>query len=200
MKSYIVIILMFAVVSCAPDKFILRKMTDYLVEGYILKNVDSVEVKLDNTMELSSGSMVALRTFGITETHFDMTTELLEGEGAEFYFRTAIDKFDVHPALKFKLSSSGCNFYENNNLLGIIDSIKFDPKNNGRLHIRNNGNKYLVTYNCDTLKYGSTSIENSEFLIIKPLPGSKIRIKTFDVFVEDGLEEFNVDKKNHKIH
>ena len=181
--------------GCTPDRFLIRHSNEAPIDGFIMQNIDSVDVRIDQSIIISSGGVIAVRKIPLTEQNFDMTIELLEGTGADFYFKTAIDKFKEHPNLMLNLNTSSTELFENNNLITKVDSIKLIQKTKGRLHIRNTGNRFLITYNCDTVKYGTTKVENSEFLIIKPHESSKLKLGNISIEEEDYIDYFLPEKK-----
>lgn len=160
--------------GCHPDRFSLNKSNENKIEGFIMSpNLERVEITADNEFVLYEGGMVSLRTLGLTQLFADFTVTLINGEGLTFYFRTVQNGFPEQPFIKFDYTTNGCSVSENGRLLVTVDSIKARIKETSRINIINDGKLINITVDCDTVFYGSTELNATEFVLIKPYEQSR---------------------------
>lgn len=161
-------LLVILITGCYPDRFSLNKRDDNRIEGFIMTpDFDKVEITADNEFTLYEGSMVSLRTVGLTQLAADFTVNLINGEGLSFYFRTVQHDFPRQPFIKFDYTTNGCSVYENERLLVSVDSVKARHKEPSRIIISNDGKLINITVDCDTVFYGRTELNATEFVLIK---------------------------------
>ncbi|MFH1050277.1 MAG: hypothetical protein V1779_05020 [bacterium] len=182
MKTKLIIgfILLITISACHPDIFYLNRNVSETEEisGFIIGSLDSVEQFAKNGMMLYSGSMIDMycNEIPITQFQADFTTELNRGSGLSFSFRTIIDHFELHPNITFEYSTNGCKVFDSGKLLTNVDSIKAEINKPARIIIENYGKLFNIVVDCDTVFYGRTELHATQHMILKPFPGSDIRL------------------------
>lgn len=160
--------------GCHPDRFSLNRSDENRIEGFIMSpDFEKVEITADNEFVLYEDAMVSLRTLGLTQLLADFTVVLINGEGLTFYFRTVQNGFPEQPYIKFDYTTKGCSVSENGKLLVTVDSIKAKIKEPARVNIMNDGKLINITVDCDTVFYGRTDLNATEFVIVKSYEQSR---------------------------
>jgi hypothetical protein len=182
-----ILVSMLVLISCSPHKFALNKKSENRIEGFIMSNdYDKVEITADNELVLYEGSMVSMRTYNLTQLYADFTVTPLRGDGVSFYFRTVQNNFIKQPYIKFNFSSGGSSVEENGNLIATADSIKARIKESSRVRIMNDGILFNITVDCDTVYSGLTSLLATEFVVVAPMPDSRVLLS--GIFFDDVIK------------
>lgn len=176
LKIVTTLIILLLIISCQYEKFALNKEFGNRIDGLIMTHYDSVRQINDNSIFMKSETKVALRSEFVTQFVGDFTVKIPEGEGINFYFRTAVDKFEIHPAIKFDYSFGGSKVYENNVLIRTVDTVMAKPNQEVRIKIMNYGKHYIITVDCDTVIHKRTDIPLTEFIIIETRKNTKAEI------------------------
>lgn len=168
------LIISFIIFGCHPDRFSLNKRDDNRIEGFIMSpDFEKVEITADNELVLYEGAFISLRTLGLTQIFADFTVTLMNGEGLTFYFRTVQNGFPNQPFIKFDYTTQGCSVNENDKLIISVDSIKAKIKVPSKIRIINDGKLVTITVDCDTVYYGKTQLNATEYVLIKPYEQSR---------------------------
>jgi len=174
----ILILLFTLIIACSPDQFYLnpRAVDSEEISGLIIGNLDNVDVYAKNALKINDSGMVDLICSygGITQFKADMTTNLLDGNGVRFAFRTIMDTYDTHPSITFDFTTEGCYVNENNISLTKVDSIKAKLGGKSRILIENYGKLVNIVVDCDTVYFGPTKLHATEHIIVSPLKSSNV--------------------------
>jgi hypothetical protein len=183
-----IILVIFILISCTPDKFTLNNKSEYRIEGLIMSNLDCVEVDKDNAIMLHPGGRAALRTFDLTQLLADFSVNIYSGQGIRFAIRTVSKYYPNSPSLVFDYSLSGCKIIENDKIIGFNDSVKVKFKEPARIIIKNDGEFYSIKVDCKEVFKGFTKIPSTEYIILETLMESEAYvygIKFANVIKED---------------
>lgn len=175
-SDYRLILLMMALtglaVSCAflpePDKFVLDRRTNSPIQCTILSNTDSVEKRNDNEMMIYNGGICALKREDITQSHFMCSLNVNSGKGIKFYFRSDPKKFRDDKGIMLDFNERGSFIFEDGKHVQTVDTIRLQKNFPILLQIKQDGSKYLILADCDTVYRGITSLTATEYMIIKP--------------------------------
>lgn len=179
-KYIISVVIILLLWSCQdPYWFVLNNRTSHswLLHGHKMCDMDSVEVYADDAFYMHQQSRVALRKVEMTEFEADFTLKIMQGHGVNFYLRSAMHNFESHNQVKFSYDSSGCNIFENGELIRYVDSVYAEPDERKRVIIKNFSHSYLILVDCDTVIYSRTKIPNSEYIIIESQENAEIDIR-----------------------
>lgn len=192
MKKYyiiIVFIMMLMIQSCiVKDTFTLYPSKTENIEVRKMSVMGTFEEVNDNSVMLSEGGFIALKKYGITDLVSDITVDIKEGEGAMFALRSASNNNELHPAILFTYSKNGFAVQEKGKPLISLDKYKAIEKEPSRIVFINDGKRYDIIVDCDSVYTGFTEIPNTEYLLIRTLPKSKVLITGINM-IEKGEEE-----------
>jgi hypothetical protein len=173
LKFLIFILQLLLITSCITEKFVLNRSASNAIEGKIIGNIDSVNISHENAFSLLGNGQVALKVPELTQFTGDFTVELERGEGLQFIFRTLADKFNQRPRIIFDYKLNGCKVMQNDSLITVVDSINANSTEAKLIKIENYAGSFKITVDCDTVFYGKTNLECTEYIIIKSLNNSK---------------------------
>ncbi len=186
----------------APKEFLLNQESEYLILGENLSTIESLDVTGLNHLTLRPGARIALRTLLVSQLLADFSVNIQEGEGLKFYFRTVVNDFDTHPRMEFDYTTHGCTVKENDKVLRTFNSLIIENKSDKRIKIKNDGALVTITVDCDTIYYGSTALNSTEYIIIEALPNTTARLygiyfaeaelikKTYDVLLKTKKKDY----------
>ena len=197
MMKNTILLFLFILLGCSPDQFYLndRANDSEEISGLKIGSLDSVEVYAKNALKIYDGGMVDLICSygGITQMKADITTNIMNGNGVRFAFRTIMDTYDTHPSITFDFTTDGCFVNENNISLTKVDSIKAKLGEKSRILIENYGKLVNIVVDCDTVYFGPTKLHATEHIIISPLKSSNVDLS--GIF----FSNMNADKVNFII-
>ncbi len=183
--------------SCAflpnPDKFVLDKRTNTPIECRILSATDSVSQINDSEILISDGGICAMKRDDLTQSHFLCNINVSSGKGIRFYFRSDPTKYLQDGGIVYEFNERGSFIFENGGHVQSIDSVRLQRNYPILLQLKQDGSKYLILADCDTVYQGTTKITATEYVIIKPI-GSNVKISAvhFDHI-------FETDKYNRQV-
>ncbi len=164
---------MAALLACNPDEFELNKGIKEIA-GLKMSGLETVDVINDNSVLLEDGGFIALARNKITDLVSDITVDIKEGDGAWFAIRCASNNYENHPAILFTYSINGLSVQEKGKPLISLDKFKANGREPSRIVIKNDVKRFDILVDCDTVYTGFTDIPNTEYILIKSLPKSKV--------------------------
>lgn len=179
---------MASVPACVNEQFVLNEGNKELIVGLKMSGTETIVEVNDNSVLLNDGGFIALKRQGITDLVSDITVDIKEGEGAMFAIRCASNNYENHPAILFTFSKNGFAVQEKGKPLINLDKFKASEKEPSRIVFRNDGKRYDIIVDCDTVYTGFTEIPNTEYLLIKTLPKSKVLLTGISM-IEKGEDE-----------
>jgi len=199
MKIYILIIciILTIVSACVNEQFVLNEGNKELIVGLKISGTETIDEVNDNSVMLYDGGFIALKRYGITDLVSDVTVDIREGEGAMFAIRCASNNYENHPAIILTFSVNGLSVQEKGKPIINLDKYKASKNEPSRIVFRNDCKRYDILVDCDTVYTGFTEIPNTEYLLIKTLPKSKVLLTGISM-VEKGEGEDNVEKVIYK--
>ena len=173
---YINFLIIALLCSCMPDDFTLKtgKYNNDIINGYNKSVYGTYDDINDNTVMLKENGYVSLRRQGFTELTTDITVELIEGEGVQFAIRCVKNKSENHPAILFTYSTSGSAVQERGKASLAFPQYKAKIKEPVRIVFKNDCKRYDILLDCDTVYTGWTDIPNTDYLLVKSLPKSRV--------------------------
>jgi hypothetical protein len=194
-------IILLAIACNDPYWFVLnnRESNAWLLHGYKMCDMDSVEVYADDAFYMRKNTMVSLHKVDMTQFEADFTITLTQGRGVNFYLRSVRHNFENHNQIKFEYNTDGCGIYENGDLVRQVDTVVAETNEAKRVIFKNFTHSYLILVDCDTVYYGRTNLPQSEYIIIESKKSTEIDIRgiTFteipDYEDNDYVFENNVD-------
>ena len=201
-KIYLQALAMLTVLSsCAflpsPDEFVLDKRTNSPIECRILSTIDSVEQINDSEVLISNGGICAMKREDLTQSHFMCNINVSAGSGIRFYFRSDPIKYRQDGGIVYEFNERGSFVFENGGHVQTVDSIRLQRNFPIQLQFKQDGSKYLILADCDTVYQGTTTVAATEFIIIKPISSNVTltRVHLDHIFEYD---KFNVQSKSDK--
>ncbi len=186
------------ITSCTPNQFFLNADRPELlrISGLKIGDLDSINVNTTNSFYIYAGGRADLRCYnpGVTQLSTDFTTELLNGKGLRFSFRTVTDKFEQHPSISFDYTTNGCIVKENGAIISQVDSIKAEINKPARIIIENYGKLYNIIVDCDTVYYGKTEIPATEYCIIQTIEKTNAKLSGIEF---NDLSGYSVDNEDN---
>ena len=163
-------LMLIALNSCDPYYFKLNttKKTFELIHAVKLTDMNDVERISDNSFKILPNAKLALGLNKITQIYSELNVKVSSGEGLRFSFRTVSNDFENNPKISFEYLVNNSIIKENNKIISL-KNIKFDYNELKVIRILNNGNKYCVTVDCDTIYNGITNLPATEYLMIESL-------------------------------
>ncbi|TAL68474.1 MAG: hypothetical protein EPN82_10815 [Bacteroidetes bacterium] len=152
-----------------------------------MSDYGTVDVINDNSVMLYDGGFIALKKPGITDLVSDITVDLKEGEGAWFAIRCASNKNEEHPGILLTYSTNGVLVQEKGKSPVNLVQYKAKIDEPTRIVFRNDCKRYDIMINCDTVYTGWTDLPNTEYVLVKALPKSKVLLTGISMF-EKGEE------------
>lgn len=193
MKIKIIILSILVIIihsSCSPDRYKLMFDTREFIHGYKMNSLDSTEKINENSIQLYSGGMTALRLFDVTQLYADFTVNITGGDGVSFFFRTTKHDFEQEnkTGITFDYTRDGCYIRDSGELVAEVDSVKMMYSVPARVKIKNDGRNYLITVDCDTVYRGHTRNWATEYVIVRAMNESNVRLS--GIHFENILEDF----------
>jgi hypothetical protein len=197
-KYYILFLLISFLQACTSDDFTLESWKDNKVEidGYMISGYGTVKEK-DNSVMLYEDAYISLRRKGYTELGSDITVEIKEGEGVQFAMRCVSNKSENHPAILFTYSTGGSTIQEKGKSPINISQYKAKINEPVRIVFLNDCKRFDILLDCDTVYTGWTDIPNTDYLLVKALPKSKVQLTGISM-VEKGEDENKVEEVIYK--
>jgi len=176
MKIYLLIvcIILAIVPACVNEQFSINMGNKELIVGLKMSDTETIDEVNDNSVMLNEGGVIALKRQGITDLVSDITVDIKEGEGVWFAIRCASNNYENHPAIMFTFSKNGLTVQEKGKPLIYLAQYKASMVEPSRIVFRNDCKRYDILVDCDTVYTGFTEIPNTEYLLIKTLPKSKV--------------------------
>lgn len=193
MRIYILLLIIITLLpSCNYDEFTLNKnIRGEEFKCFILTDYRTCEQLNDNSVMIYDGGLIALRRYDRTDLVSDVTVEIKEGEGAKFAMRCASNNNENHPAVWFTYSTNGIAVQEKGKSIINLGSYKAKINEPARIVFSNECKRYDIMVDCDTVYTGWTDIPNTEYLLIKSLPKSKVLLTGISMVEKGENDESN---------
>lgn len=193
MKFYILILIIFFIYSCTPDRFVLNVDTrdQDLVFSLIMSELSDVEKIADNAFSIKDSGIVAMKLDGITQYEFDATCKIRSGEGLNFYIRTTSNYFYSADNIKFTMKNSGTEIRESGKQTQENPDYKMELGEKYRVRIKNDGNYVKIFIDCDEVYCISTKLMATEYIIMEAIGDTKAIISgiNFDRITDRFFED-----------
>lgn len=156
-----------------PDEYTLNIDREFIIDGYIMSELDSVVQQQKNAIVIKPGGRTAMRSLELTQYAIEFTTEIRRGEGLNFYFRTTKHDFPEKEGIRFRYALDGCSVIENGETLASVDSITASLGQAKKLQIKNDGVYYQIIADCDTIYSGRSPKPGTEWIVIETFNDSE---------------------------
>ncbi len=152
-----------------PDEYMLNVDREFIVDGYIMSELDSVVQEQKNAIVIKPGGRTAMRSVELTQYTLEFTTEIRRGSGLNFYFRTTKHDFPAKKGIRFRYALDGCSALEDGVTIASVDSITASIGQAKKIQIKNDGVYYQIIADCDTVYSGRSEKPGTEWIIIETL-------------------------------
>lgn len=152
-----------------PDKFVLDRQTNSPIECRILSPTDSVLQINDSEMLLYNGGICAMKREDLTQSHFLCNINVSTGKGIRFYFRSDPTKYVKDGGIVYEFNERGSFIFEDGGHVQTIDSVRLQRNFPIVLQLKQDGSKYTILADCDTVYQGTTKLPATEYVIIKTI-------------------------------
>ncbi|MBI5325219.1 MAG: hypothetical protein HZB41_08115 [Ignavibacteriae bacterium] len=159
------------------------------IDGYNLSGYGTIDEINDNSVLIKEDGFYALKKTGVTELVTDLTVNLKEGEGVWLAYRCASNNYNNHPAILLNYSTKGLTIEEKGKNIINLDKYKARINEPVRIVFLNDCKRYDVLLDCDTVYTGYTDIPNTEYLLVKTLPKSKVLLTGISLDEREEEEE-----------
>ncbi len=170
----VLVLLFLLMLGCNPDRFTLNRMSENVLFGQIMNDLDSFSQTNDNSFILSDGK-VAIRNYLKTQNDFKFNLRLLKGKKINLIVRAVEHNYDPGNGLIIQLTDKGLTVFEKSRSIVDDNSIRLINNINHYISIRNVGNRTIINFDCHELVVHS-SLPSTEFLIIDASDDSMITI------------------------
>lgn len=160
--------------GCAYESVRIISGTDYY-SGTILSDWRLVDAGSKRII-LKPGAIFAIRTDGVTQTVAQLDVRVIEGEGMVAYLRTVANAFDTTQGIAFEYRASG-NAVRTDDGAYIRLRASADSSEQ-TLRLYNEAALVRIMQGCRRIYEQVTDLPNTEFLILRALPGSTVEIRT----------------------
>lgn len=179
-RCIILAILMIIIQSCASEQFTLNYNYRYSISGYIMNNLDGVEIVADNAIELFDGAIVSLRSLSLTQFSADFTMKLKSGKGLRFALRSTTNNYPKHPSITFDFTTEGYSISHNGNLVKQGNALKAQYNTPTKIIFENDGDLLKIKVDCEIVFWGKTKLPATEHIIIECLEDTYARLYGID--------------------
>ncbi|MES2766729.1 MAG: hypothetical protein V4642_12715 [Bacteroidota bacterium] len=179
-SCYISPVMSYLTEGMSPYTFILNKNTDLPIGGYILSNLDSVDVISDNSLKLSGGKVI-LGAYYLTQFAAEFHTKITRGEGVRFILRSNGDSVNHLSALRFEYTVNGCRVLQGDSVLLKTTTLRANLNSLEKIRITNYGDLCRIEVGCDRIFERRISTPSTESVTIEALPDSEIILTNIDL-------------------
>lgn len=167
-------------VSCAPDRFTLDKISGQnRIEGFEMKTIHDADVKFDNAFVLNENGAVSLRAVNETDGIWDFGLNFLFGQELNIAMRDVPFEYKSPRALCINLSDDVLKITDSGKEV-FSENSKYNFSNSVRVQFINDGFNFALILDCDTIYKGKTKIPTTEYIIFESLNNTKAFISGID--------------------
>lgn len=167
-------------VSCAPDRFTLDKISGQnRIEGFEIKTIHDADVKFDNAFVLNENGAVSLRAVNETDGIWDFGLNFLFGQQLNIAMRDVPFEYKSPWALCINLSDDVLKITDSGKEV-FSENSKYSFSNSVRVQFINDGFNFALILDCDTIYKGKTKIPTTEYIIFESLNNTKAFISGID--------------------
>jgi hypothetical protein len=163
--------------GCDPSRFMLTGKNP--IQCRIYGPVNSVEHTPDITV-LEPDGVLGLSVAQLTEFRFVMNTTLLEGEGMSIMLRPIAQESVVDSGIVFHFSKSHSYIDSAGHLLLDLPQVHMRNQGNELITVLSENHELELTIGCDTILKRMTSMMETDDIVLKADPTSKVRITGAD--------------------
>jgi hypothetical protein len=157
----------------SPYIFTLNKNSDMRLGGYILSNLDSVDIISDKSLKLFGGGKIILGTYRQTQFTAEFHTKVLRGDGMRFILRSNPDTNNHANALKFEYTRSGSRLLKGATEL-LKNSTAVQLNSPEKVRITHYADMLRVEIGCERIFETRVSDPATEYITIESLPGTEV--------------------------
>lgn len=156
--------------------------SDVRVAGYILSELDSVEVRPGNTLQMFGGGKAILGTYKTTQITGEFTTTPVRGNGIRFILRSNADTLNHPTALRFEYTPTGSTVFNGNTVLLKNDTVRAIPGRTEMIRITNDGHLCRIVVGCETIFTQKIESALTEYITVEALPDSEVILSDIEFF------------------
>ncbi|HYF04326.1 MAG TPA: hypothetical protein VEC36_13165 [Patescibacteria group bacterium] len=157
----------------SPYIFTLNKNSDMRLGGYILSDLDSVDIISDKSVKLFGGGKIILGTYRQTQFTAELHTSVLRGDGLRFILRSNPDINNHAKALQFDYTRGGSRLFKGKTQL-LESNVAVRLNAPEKIRITHYADMLRVEIGCDRVFETRVSDPATEYITIESLPGTEV--------------------------
>lgn len=165
---FLAMLILMAMVSCAPDTFMLNKYVQTpWVNVKMLNGIEKAEKVNQNSFQINENALVSMKVIESNQFRSKFDLKLLEGDEISFYLYQTEADFEENKGLKIKITTSNYSIEINGKEVCRADSIKLNKGELHKINFHQEANLFEFDFDCNKIYLEQVGIPSTEFIIVR---------------------------------